>query len=243
MSQKIEKMADRLGEIALRLPDPTIIKKGELQKSSRTRKRILDAAIECLADVGYSGTNTSAVASRAGLTRPAMLYHFASRASLIEAVVYHIMRIRLELFLRDVRTIQQQDEMVEIAWRHLHTSVFRAFTELMVVAHSDEDLARIFGPALAEYDRARRDVSMATAPKEEIEAPWFNLRRDVFRFLLEGFAMQGGLSYDAERRRSAILAFAKILFYTDDGIAVFKAAQDTLGRRPKGRQRVASSVK
>jgi AcrR family transcriptional regulator len=219
--------------VALRLPNPTDSRKGELTKSGRTRQRILDAAIECLAEAGYAGTNTVAVAVRAGLTRPAMLYHFPSRASLIEAVVYHIMRIRLELYLRDVQTISKPDDLVEVAWRHLQTSVFRAFTELLMVAHTDEELAAIFGPALAEYDRARRDVSLATASKEEIEAPWFNLRRDVFRFLLEGLAMQGGITYDAERRRSAILTFAKVLFYTPEGIKVFEEALQQVGGRPK----------
>ena len=230
MVRKVEERESRLNTSALRLPDPTLVKRGELQKSSRTRRRILDAAIDCLSEVGYAGTNTGAVAARAGLTRPAMTYHFASRAILIEATVYHIMRIRLELFLRDVKNLENPEDLVEVAWGHLQTNVFRAFTELMIVAHSDDDLSQVFGPALAEYDRARRDVSVATFPKAEIEAPWFNLRRDIFRFLLEGFAMQGGMSYDSERRRSAILAFAKVLFYSEAGISVFRTAQEQAGR-------------
>ena len=228
-----DKMAPSLADVALRLPDPTERRKGELTKSGRTRQRILDATIECLADVGYAGTNTTAVALRAGLTRPAMAYHFPSRASLIEAVIYHIMRVRLGLYLRDVQSTVNSEEFVGIAWGHLQTSVFRAFTELLVVAHSDEELSVIFGPALAEYDRARRDASLATFSKERIEAPWFNLRRDVFRFLLEGFAMQGSISYDAERRRTAILTFAKILFFSEDGDAMFKKAQELVATRAK----------
>src|SRR5258708_30252954 len=57
-----------LSEIALRLPDPAIVAKGELSKSSRTRLRILNGAIDCLAELGYAGPTTSTVALRAHLT-------------------------------------------------------------------------------------------------------------------------------------------------------------------------------
>lgn len=223
-----------LSDVALRLPDSTELRQGELSKSGHTRRRILDAAIECLADVGYAGTNTTAVAQRAELTRPAMLYHFPSRALLIEAVVYHIMRVRLDFWLSDAPMAKEPEEVIDIAWGHLQTKAFRAFSELLIVAQTDEDLARVFAPALAEYDRARRDVSLASLPKNEIEAPWFNLRRDVLRFLLEGLAMQGGMSYDAERRRSTILTFVKVLFYTPAGEKVFEAAtqRSALSKRP-----------
>jgi AcrR family transcriptional regulator len=231
-----------LDDVILRLPDSTSTRAGELTKSGRTRRRILDAAIACLAEEGYAGTNTGAVAIRAGMTRPAMLYHFPSKAALIEAVVYHIMRVRLDLYLQDVQTLENREDMVDMAWGHLQTKVFRAFTELLVVAQTDEDLAAVFGPALAEYDRARRDVSLATLPKAEAEAPWFNLRRDIFRFLLEGLAMQGGMSFDAERRRLAILNFAKVLFYGPVGETVFSEALERMSsRRTAGARKVVAA--
>lgn len=223
----------------LRLPDPTATREGELAKSRRTRLRILEGTVECLADLGYAGTNTGAVAMRVGMTRPAIHYHFATKAAMIEAAIYYILRVRLDLYLRDIKTLRQREDMVDVAWAHLQTDAFRAFCELLMVAHTDEDVAAVFGPALAEYDRARRDVSLATFPREEIEAPWFNLRRDVFRFLIEGLAMQGGMSYDAERRRNAILTFMKVLLHTEIGEVVFGAAVEEA--RPAARRALKRS--
>jgi hypothetical protein len=39
------------------------------------------------------------VAKRVELTCPAMRYHFASRLSLIEGVIHHIMRVRMQNWL------------------------------------------------------------------------------------------------------------------------------------------------
>lgn len=218
-------------DAVLRLPDPTQSEKGELSKSGKTRLRILNAAIDCLADEGYSGTTTSTVAERAELTRPAMQYHFPSRASLIEAAIHHIMRERLQMYLKD-RPKVESGEMAsaDMAWGHTQTNVFRAFTELLIASRTDRVLSAVFSPALAEYDRARRSAAMATFSQDLIDAPWFDLRRDVFRFLLEGLAIQGGLSFDVERRRNDILGFIRVLD-TKEGAALFRRAHREAGGR------------
>jgi AcrR family transcriptional regulator len=221
-----------LSKITLRLPDPTKIEDGELSKSTRTRKRIMDAAVDCLAETGYAGTTTTTVAERAQLTRTAMLYHFPSRMLLIEAVIYYILRERLQLYIDGVKTIKPDDwsSIVDIAWEQLQTNLFRAFSELLMASRTDPDLEVIFSPALAEYDRGRREVALATYPERYINAPWFTLRRDVFRFLLEGLALQGGLSYNAAKRKDEILSFLKALAAGKEGEALLNTAVKPLRR-------------
>ena len=49
------------------------------EKTAETRRRLLDAAIVCLIERGYSNTTTSEIAERAGLSRGAQLYHFPKK--------------------------------------------------------------------------------------------------------------------------------------------------------------------
>ena len=49
------------------------------EKTAETRRRLLDAAIVCLIERGYSNTTTSEIAERAGLSRGAQLYHFPEK--------------------------------------------------------------------------------------------------------------------------------------------------------------------
>jgi hypothetical protein len=64
-----------------------------------------------------------------------------------------------------------------------------------------------------------------------VEAPWFDLRRDITRFLLEGLAQQGGMAFDAERRTAELIEFLKALAMEPAAEAVFKRAKDSAARR------------
>ena len=57
----------------------------QAQKSAMTRDRILDAAINCFVELGYTNVTTAKVASSAGVSRGAMLHHFPSKTELIQA--------------------------------------------------------------------------------------------------------------------------------------------------------------
>ncbi|MCC5874247.1 MAG: TetR/AcrR family transcriptional regulator [Gammaproteobacteria bacterium] len=214
----------------VRLPDPTAVAKGELAKSGVTRRRIMDAAVRCLAERGYSATTTTEVAKAADLTRAAMLYHFPSRMALIEATIHYVTKRRLDMYESAMAEIPHDRNYfisaIDIAWEQLQTPEFLAFTELSLASRSDRELSAIFTPALAEYDRARRATATRLFPPDQAVAPWFDLRRDIVRFLLEGLAQQGGLSFDAQRRQEMIIGFLKALATTREAEVVLRKAED-----------------
>ncbi|MFM8355682.1 MAG: TetR/AcrR family transcriptional regulator [Gammaproteobacteria bacterium] len=223
--------------VAHRLPDPTEISDGAFAKSRLTRTRIMEAAVECLAANGYASLSTTSVAERAGLTRAAMLYHFPSRSALIEAVVNYVTRKRVEMYgeamARIAHDAQYFEQAIDIAWAQLQTPEFLAFAELTSAARTDPDLSVTVSPALAEFDRARRVMALELFPPEHVGRPWFDLRRDIARFLLEGLALHGGLSFDAERRKEEMIGFLKALSIKPESATVLEKAKTyaTRGRR------------
>ena len=50
------------------------------------RQQILDAALECFADLGFESTRVADIAVRAGVTPPAFYSHFASVQALAEEI-------------------------------------------------------------------------------------------------------------------------------------------------------------
>lgn len=220
-----------------RLPDPTRIAEGGFAKSRLTRARILEAAVEVLATQGYASMSTTAVADEAGLTRAAMLYHFPSRMSLIEAVVHYVTRKRLEMYAEAMSGLTHDqnyfDRAIDVAWEQLQSPEFLAFSELSTAARTDPELSVIFTPALAEFDRGRRATALKLFPRDYAEKPWFDLRRDIVRFLLEGLAQQGGMSFDAERRKAELIGFLKALAMEPESEAVLSKAKEWASRRKR----------
>ncbi|WP_052378940.1 TetR/AcrR family transcriptional regulator [Polycyclovorans algicola] len=51
-------------------------------RSAAVREGILHAAVECFGAFGYAGTSTRAVAERAAVSHPLLIYHFASKDQL-----------------------------------------------------------------------------------------------------------------------------------------------------------------
>jgi AcrR family transcriptional regulator len=56
--------------------------KSPQKRGDESRKRVLEAALECFGAFGYVGTSTRAVAERAGVTHTLVLYHFGSKEQL-----------------------------------------------------------------------------------------------------------------------------------------------------------------
>lgn len=67
-------------------------------RGADVRERVLAAALECFGAFGFAGTSTRAVAERAGLSHPLLLYHFQSKEQLWRSTMETVIgRYRAEL--------------------------------------------------------------------------------------------------------------------------------------------------
>ncbi|GAA1847690.1 TetR/AcrR family transcriptional regulator [Microbacterium koreense] len=60
------------------------------QRSSESRRKLIDAAIELLAVRGYAGTSFAAMGEKAGLSRGLVTHYFGTKEQCIAEVVAHI---------------------------------------------------------------------------------------------------------------------------------------------------------
>lgn len=216
------------------LPDATSRRDGEFAKSARTRRRILDAAIGVLARDGYANLAISGVASAAGLSRAAMIYHFPTRRALVEALVNHVTRERVTRYEVEVAALRGRPDFgraaVELAWEQAGTDMFAAFAELAQAARTDPELASIVRPALAAFDVARRDAATRIFPDDLRNLTGFDLGRDVVRFLVEGVTQQDGVVLDRAARLAALRAFTRLVINSPEGQALLNRALAEAGK-------------
>jgi AcrR family transcriptional regulator len=108
------------------------------------RVRLLDAAVDCLYELGYSGTTTIEVAARAGVSRGAQLHHFPTKERLVTDAVRHVLAKRLEDFRDAFEGLpdgaDKPGAAVDLLWAKLSGRVFYAWLELVVAARTDPAL-------------------------------------------------------------------------------------------------------
>jgi AcrR family transcriptional regulator len=123
------------------------------QRAIETRAALLDAAIDCLVEGGYSATTTTEVAQRAGVSRGAQLHHFPTKADLLAAAVDHLLERRVEEFRKAFANagqgVKRTDAAVDVLWTMFQSPCFVAWAELWMAARTDAALAA----PLVEIDR------------------------------------------------------------------------------------------
>lgn len=184
----------------------------ETPKSRRTRARILAAATRLFAEAGYHAATNAMIAEAAGLTRGAMLYHFASREELVQAAVAHIEVERARLFEEAAARapapgVDAAEQAIDAYWDLLHETPFVAFAELEAAARTDPMLRDRLAAAQSAFDRLQvgdRFHALAQAGSDARS----QASRDLGRFLLEGLA-RGSMTYDETARRERLMQVLK----------------------------------
>jgi AcrR family transcriptional regulator len=180
----------------------------QAQKSAATRNLIVDAAIKCFVERGYSRTTTTVIAETAGLSRGAMLHHFPSKIDIVRAAVEHLHAKRLRAFRRAAqRTTADGDRVranLDAYWQHVRHPMFVAFFELVVAARTDSELAAILRPAQEAFEEEWHRTAREVFTEWRTDDPKFDVALDLTRYVLEGMAISFLVHKENERDRRVL---------------------------------------
>ena len=114
------------------------------ERSAETRARLLDAAIDCLIEKGYTAMSTTEVVARAGLSRGAQVHHFPKKLDLVEAALQWLLVKTREDVNRTVAALPEDadrgETVLSLLWSAFRSPLFFAALELTVAARTDESL-------------------------------------------------------------------------------------------------------
>jgi len=174
-------------------------------RSAQTTQRLLDATVECLIELGYTGTTTPVVCERAGLSRGALLHHFPTKAELVIAAVAHLVA-RTGDKISGMPALpkggsDRLDRSLDVIWDSFTGPLFYAALELWVAARTDPELHT----HLYEFERSlgkaiRQVQEKMLAPKPEQRAA-YNDQMELTLYMLRGMALQKILRRDDAHRR------------------------------------------
>lgn len=190
------------------------------ERSRRTRQRLLEATIDCLAEHGWSGTTVAVVAERAGVSRGAAQHHFRTREELVTAAVRQVALVRREEIRRHAERLTDADRRTEEVLRLLAAQfvgpVFAAALQLWVAAATDVRLRDIVAPLEAVVGRETHRFAVELLGADE-SRPGVREAVQATLDLLRGLGLANLLSDDTMRRTRLLRQWASYLDGVLDG--------------------------
>lgn len=192
----------------------TAVRVPQEERTRAMRQRLLDATVECLVEFGWSGTSTTLVSQRAGVSRGAQLHHFPTKADLVLAAVEHLSDARredLRAAAADLPTGRRRTRAVlEMLATHFTGPVFSAALELWVAARTDESLREAVGPL---EQRIGRETHRSTVELLGVDQSEPGVRELVQATLdlVRGLGLANTLTDDAARRKRILDEWAVVL--------------------------------
>ncbi len=184
------------------------------ERTRAMRQRLLDATIDCLVEHGWSGTSTTLVSQRAGVSRGAQLHHFPTKNDLVLAAVAHLSEMRgqeLRDAARHLPTGRNRTRAVlEMFAEHFTSPVFNAALELWVAARTDETLRAAVVPLEQRVGREAHEIAVEALGVDENRPRNRELVQATLD-LVRGLGLANTISDDTTRRQRILAAWAKAL--------------------------------
>jgi AcrR family transcriptional regulator len=184
------------------------------ERTRLMRQRLLEATIECLVEHGWSGTSTTLVSQRAGVSRGAQLHHFPTKDDLVLAAVEHLTERRGEELREAAAGLptgkRRTRAVLEMFADHFTSPVFTAALELWVAARTDEAL---HGPVVRLEQRVGREAHRIAVEALGVDESGPRVRELVQATLdlVRGLGLANTITDDTARRNRILAAWAHAL--------------------------------
>ncbi len=192
---------------------PSTTRVPQEERTRLMRQRLLDATVELLVERGFSGTSTTLVSERAGVSRGAQLHHFPTKNDLVVAAVEHLTEARgreLREAFAALPTRGRTKAVVRMLGDHFASPVFAAALELWVAARTDETLLAAVAPLEQRVGRDAHLLTVEALGADETEPGVRELVQATLD-LVRGLGLANTISDDARRRHRILDRWALVL--------------------------------
>ena len=181
-------------------------------RSRATRARLLESAITCLAELGWSASTVAVVAEHAGVSRGAAQHHFPTREALFTAALEQMTRERGEQLRREVagRPALDTAAIVTLVFDLFTGTFFRAALMLWVAAASEPQLRAQVVPLEARIGRDIHHVVVDLLGVDE-QLPGVRETVQATLDLARGLGLANLLTDDSARRAGIARQWAAML--------------------------------
>ena len=142
--------------VSAEVPRPSVTGMTQSERRATTRARLLEAAIDCIYEMGYARASTTEIARRAGVSRGAQVHHFPTKVELVSAALEHSMEQRIGEYWAMLEHVpagpERLNASIDLLWQVFDSKHGESWIEIAVAARQDDEL-RPYVHAVAESHR------------------------------------------------------------------------------------------
>ncbi|MBM3352283.1 MAG: TetR/AcrR family transcriptional regulator [Betaproteobacteria bacterium] len=180
---------------ALRRTGP---RRTQSERSGDTQRRLCQAAVELLSEVGYERLTTAHIAQRAGVSKGAQAHHYSCKDDMLVAAFEHLLmqwEERREAYARTLGNGARMEDLLTNMWRQVFGRPdYLASLEVMLAARHHPSLRERLQALLQTWTAARDATFNEIVPLADPEelATFMQINFCVLR----GLAVYKGLAED-----------------------------------------------
>lgn len=165
----------------------------QAERREASRAALLDAAVDCLIEDGYTGLTTRRVAERAGVSQGTQMHYFPTKTTFLTEAIRHVsQRLAGEALARTVLPSKDEhartEAMLDELWRAHNEPVTLAMLELWIAARTDEELRGAMRELERDLSRLRLESAAEIFP-DRASDPDFRVRLEMALTSIRGLAM------------------------------------------------------
>ncbi len=191
-----------------------MIREPQQERSRTTRKRLVEAAVETIGELGWNGTTVAVIAERAGVSRGAAQHHFPTREDLVAAAVEHVGEIQIVQLRSHAAELSSGlsriERAVDMVLNLYSGPLFRTALHLWVAASTDESLRATLVPLEARVGREAHRVTVELLGVDESHQGVRELVQATLD-LARGLGLANLLTDDTKRRKQIVGQWARVL--------------------------------
>jgi AcrR family transcriptional regulator len=186
----------------------------QADRSRQTRRKLMEATVECLVERGWAGTTTVLVAERAGVSRGAQLHHFRTRGELVAAAVEYVGARSVAALVERAAALPETGDrtvvVVQFVIDFYVSPLFTAALELWVAARTDPELKALVVDLEARLGREAHRIAVRVLAADET-GPGVREAVQATLDLARGLALANLLTDDSRRRARIVGQWAPML--------------------------------
>ncbi|AHH21946.1 putative transcriptional regulator, TetR family [Nocardia nova SH22a] len=188
-------------------------------RSRATRQRLLEATIDCLAEMGWAAATVAVVAERAGVSRGAAQHHFPTREDLITAALEYMFDTRMAQSKAEsaaltaasgVHDLARTEAVVAQLVESYTTNLFKAALQVWTHAAADPVMRERIVPLEARFGRVSHRLAVEALGVDDSDPVAHHLVQATLD-MARGLGLADVLTDDSARRKQIVHQWAATL--------------------------------